>query len=152
MFDNINELFNKEVDKAHDALKGYIKWYIYKLKSNYGLSDKELTDLFKTDEEDLSDFLHDRNWDGCIDSRFLCIVFLLKGYLSFENTTYKKPKNLEDITKEYIDYVSTSRTERNLKELFNLLEIEDDEDLEITINQIKNILKEKQKNVEEEYY
>lgn len=143
--------FNKEVEKFHDKLISYVRGSIFEFKRKHGLNDDEVSDILSIDEDMLSDFMHE-NWDGYVDSRFLSILFLLNdGNFDFSKVIYKKPENFHEIIETYVNEYSTKRHERNVVELFNLLGIENDTDLEATVMAIKEMLKDKRNGKKESY-
>lgn len=147
----IADTFNNEVEKFHDKLISYIRGLIFDFKRNHGLDDEEISEIFNIEKDTFTDFMHE-NWDGYVDSRFLAILFLLSdGNFDFSKVIYKKPNDFPEIIRDYLAKYSLSRHDRNLSELFELLGIEDDEDLEMTINVIKEIIKRKNNGKKEEY-
>ena len=135
--------FNDEVEKFHDKLISYVRGSIFDFKRTHGLSDSEISEIFNIDEDTLSDFMHE-DWDGYVDSRFLSILYLLNnGDFDFSKVFYKKPSNLNEIISSYVNSFSVNRHEKNINELFELLGIEDDDDLEMAVVAIKEILKNK---------
>ena len=135
--------FNNEVEKFHDKLISYVRGSIFDFKRTHGLSDSEISEIFNIDEDTLSDFMHE-DWDGYVDSRFLSILYLLNnGDFDFSKVFYKKPSNLNEIISSYVNSFSVNRHEKNINELFELLGIEDDDDLEMAVVAIKEILKNK---------
>lgn len=152
MAKNLSKInFNKEVEKFHNKLISYIRGSIFEFKRRHGLNDNEVSDILSIDENMLSDFMHE-NWDGYVDSRFLSILFLLNnGDFDFGKVIYKKPDNFHEMINVYLEEYSKKRHERNVNELFNLLGIENDADLEATVTAIKEILKDKRNGKKENH-
>ena len=133
--------FNNEVEKYHDKLISYVRGLIFDFKRNHRLSDEEISEIFNIEKDTFNDFMHE-NWGGYVDSRFLAIIFLLSdGNFDFSKVLYKKPYNFSEILKEYLAKYSLDKHDRNLGELFELLGIENEEDLETAISVIKEIVK-----------
>jgi hypothetical protein len=87
------------------------------------------------------------NWDGYVDSRFLSILYLLYNEeFDFYRVLYKTPDDFAETVDEYIKQFAVSKHERNINELFEILGIEDDYDLEMAISAIKEILHNKKDN------
>lgn len=142
-------IFNSEVDRFHNNLISYVRGLIFEIKRQNGLNDEELSEIFCLENDEISDFMHE-NWDGYVDSRFLSILYLLSDCnFDFSKSFYKKPVLFSDTLKEYLDKFSLNRHERNVKELFDLLDIENEEDLETAISAVKEILKERNNGKEE---
>lgn len=131
--------FNNEVEKYHKNLIAFVRGVVYTIKNNHGLNNKELADVFKIDVDTLNAFMNEK-WDGYVDSRFLSTLFLLvDGDFDFSQVLYIKPDNLMQLAREYISECSPERRERNISELFDILGIEDDDDLEAAIRVIKEL-------------
>lgn len=131
--------FSNEVEKYHKNLIAFVRGVVYAIKRNHGLNNDELAKVFNIDVEMLNAFMHE-NWDGYVDSRFLSTLFLLvDGDFDFSQVLYIKPKNLMQLASEYISKCSPERRERNVSELFDILGIEDDDDLEAAIRVIKEL-------------
>jgi len=140
------DIFNNEVEKFHGKLISFIRGLIFDLKIKHGLSDNEISEIFNIDEKKLSNFMHE-NWDGYVDSRFLSILYLLcNEEFDFYRVLYKTPADFAETIEEYIKQFTVSRRERNINELFEILGIEDDYDLEMAISAIKEILHNKKDN------
>lgn len=140
------ESFNNELEKYHGRLLGYVRGIIFAIKRNHNLDINELAEIFKTEPENLSDFLHE-DWDGHVDSRFLTILYLLAdGDFDFSQVLYKKPDNFANIVSAYISECAVGRHDRNVSELFEILGIENDDDLEMAIRAIKETIGSRKKN------